>query len=271
MTVKSASVMCQTKKDPECKENADQSTDGTQIPQKVYNLKEEVKKRALFSYKEHTNETAVDDIEYDWSGVKFIPTEPKVHHGSHNTKGKNDVFSKTVIDNKTDVDQHHTLRTERESSTYYTVFLRAGFTTEYDVNISVLLPVKIANASGGLSGEILLENEITTERSEKQKWFAENYVKVPKNSKITVSALVKENECECYFETWIGVVGSVTVTVQNKKLNKTYTYKIPTDTIIYEEFPLSMKKVQNGINYIKFVGTCRFRYAIEQEININNC
>lgn len=245
--------------------------DGTQIPEDVYNLKEAVKKRALFSYKEHTGETQVDNIEYDWSGVKFIPTEPEVLSEKQETVGKHDVFSKTVIDNKTNVDQHHTLRTERESSSYYTVFLRAGFTTGYDVNISVRLPVKIANASGGLFGEIMLEKETTTERSEKQKWFAENYVQVPKNSKITVSALVKENEREYFFETWIGVVGSVIVTVQNKKSNKTYSYKIPTDTIIYEEFPESMKEVRNGINYIKFVWTCRLRYSIEQEININNC
>lgn len=239
----------------------------------VINFKELVRNRAISAYQKATNENDVDDIELDWSGVKLIYTEtvyePKNVTGNDPSQGE--IFSRTVINNTSDVEQQHTLRQEGESFSCCTISIAKGFTSECSIDLSLQPSADFNIAKFGFSGGLSIKKETTIEyaNQKKEAWFSENCIRIPKQSRVSLSTHTKQAQHDYNFTTWIGVDGTVIATVHNKTQNKTYQYRIPTKTIIVEEFSESMKKKVEGIYYIKFEGNCKFEYVTEQNIDIN--
>ncbi|XP_071121415.1 uncharacterized protein [Mytilus edulis] len=259
-----------------CCNDSIEDDDLRQTDKNILDLEKLVKKRAWALYQEHTRRCLPRkreklDLVLDWSRVKFIPDEPIFNE--FNVTGKDadavHIIFKTVFENKSKVQQQHTLRAERQTVSSCKSCLTKGYTMGFNVELSLSAPDDIANAAVGYSKGFSLENAIENSEEKSLTWVAEGCLNVPQTSTITASMQIKERQREFSFETWVAVKGIVKGTFYNQKKQSMYTCTLNMRTIIFEEIPKEMRKKVNEIYYIKIEGKCKFKYGIEQEIKIS--
>lgn len=213
---------------------------------------------------------------FDWSGVKFIPEEPE-YSEEVKDQVKSNILFESVFCNNSNKEQQHSLKTEQQTTATCKSSLTKGYTTGFNVGLSLASPAAIVGTTAGFSKGFSVENAFETEDQKTMTWAAEGVLLVEKESEVTAKLQITEQKSTYSFTTRVAVKGAVLVEFYKRKNNEYLMhYKADMRTILVEkqdkiktEKGEILVEDREGTAYLKLGGKCVFKYGIKQEIIIN--
>ncbi|XP_063398310.1 uncharacterized protein LOC134683124 isoform X1 [Mytilus trossulus] len=251
------------------------------ISKNIVDLQNVVKESAWKRYSNSRQKdfpTAVKKVrlDFDWTGVKFIPTKPK--YSDHGTvQYESNILFESVFKNNSNQEQHHSLKTEQQTTGTCKSSITKGYTTGFNVGLTLSAPSDIVGTTAGFSKGFSVENTLANEDQRTMTWSAEGVLLVEKQSMLTAKLQITEKQSSYTFTTNVAVKGEVIVTFYERKNNKyLMEYRAPIRTILVQKkdkFKDDKGKIFvediDGTAYVKVEGECIFKYGIKQEIIIN--
>jgi hypothetical protein len=237
----------------------------------IIDLEEVVETWAWNSYTKTSLSKALklEDIRMDinWSAVSFVPEKPK-YSTVGNVQPKSHVIFKSVFRNDSDIEQSHSLKTERQTTATCTSSLTKGCTKGFNVGLTLAAPGGVAEASVGFERGFSIENAIETSDQKTLTWATEGSLTVKPKSTLTAELQITEKQCTYTFSSKVAINGRVTVSIYNKKENNNFIMSVMGDIkeILVVENKISNIKPNDKTAYIALDGKCEFRYGIEQQL-----
>ncbi|CAG2241986.1 unnamed protein product [Mytilus edulis] len=250
------------------------------ISKNIVDLQNVVKESAWKRYiasREQDFPTAVKKVrlDFDWTGVKFIP-EILEYSDPGTVKYESNILFESVFKNNSNQEQHHNLKTEQNTTGTCKSSITKGYTTGFNVGLTLSAPGDILGTSAGFSKGFSVENTFANEDQRKMTWSAEGVLLVEKNSELTAKLQITEKQSSYTFSTKVAVKGEVIVKFYERKNNKyLMEYRGPIRTILIQKkdkFTDTNGQIFvediNGTAYVKVEGECIFKYGIKQEVII---
>ncbi|XP_071123358.1 uncharacterized protein [Mytilus edulis] len=215
-------------------------------------------------------------LDFDWTGVKFIPTKLK-YSDPRTVQYESNILFESVFKNNSNKEQHHSLKTEQQTTGTCTSSITKGYTTGFNVGLTLSAPANIAGTTCGFSKGFSVENTLVNEDKRTMTWSAEGVLLVEKQSMLTAKLQITEKQSSYTFTTKVSVKGEVIVKFYERKNNRyLMEYRAPIRTILVQKkdmFTDAKGEIFvediDGTAYVKVEGKCIFKYGIKQEIIIN--
>ncbi|CAG2241976.1 unnamed protein product [Mytilus edulis] len=178
---------------------------------------------------------------------------------------------------KSNQEQHHSLKTEQQTTGTCKSSITKGYTTGFNVGLTLSAPSDIVGTTAGFSKGFSVENTLANEDQRTMTWSAEGVLLVEKQSMLTAKLQITEKQSSYTFTTNVAVKGEVIVTFYERKNNRyLMEYRASIRTILVQKkdkFKDDKGKIFvediDGTAYVKVEGECIFKYGIKQEIIIN--
>jgi len=250
--------------------------------QEVIDLEEIVKDRAWNFYKrirKFWQPKHLDDVNiiFDWSGVSFVPDETKFDEkeiGPELKPEQHVTIFKSVFENKSEREQMHSLKAERQTVAICKSSLTKGFTKGRNVGLTLQAPQNIVTASVGYSKGFTVTS---VEESTDQKtltWTIEGSLTVAPNSELTAEVHIKEKRCKYDFTTRVAIRGKVVAKIYDLQNKFLIAYTGDMNTILAK---LSDKlqhmnlKIDGETVFLDIAGQSKFNFGTQQETIISEC
>lgn len=223
-------------------------------------LKEVVETWAWKAYNETCSGKALklEDTRMDinWSAVSKKPTYSTVG----NVQPKSHVIFKSDFQNDCDIEQSHSLKTERQTTATCTSSSAKGCTKGFNVGLTLAAPEDVAKASVGFEKGFSIENAKETSDQKTLTWTAEENLTVKPKSILTAELPIIEKQCSDTFN------GRVTVSIYNRQENSKFIMSVMGD--IKEILVADEKKIdtKGKTAYIAVDRKCEFQFGMEQQL-----
>ncbi len=189
------------------------------------------------------------------------------------------VLFHTKFTNNTKDVQEYTLRTEKTTRSTCSTSVENGFTKGVDMSINLKTPCEILEVNAGYHKEVSLTNTEGEEFEEELSWGAESVIKVKAEHVAEAQLVVNERKQAGNFTITTRIRGMVYVTFTNVKDNNALVKATGHDVSeIVEEYlkqeqrkgeTMDFIEVRNNTVYITTKGSCKFRYGIRQEVQVD--
>ncbi|CAJ0604339.1 unnamed protein product [Cylicocyclus nassatus] len=201
--------------------------------------------------------------EYGYQGAKGNVSAPK----------EEKVLFKTTFTNTTQREQEYSFKTERCTRSTSTVIIEKGVCRGMEVALKLKTPCEVVEANAGFHQEVNLTHIGENTSEEELSWGVDSCVRVPPSSETVAELVILEEQCRRDFRIENRMSGKILVTVTNLKLNNSLVTVIEGNIAdIIRGMPNYGSKgftIEGNIVKYETVGTCIFRYGVEQKVKIN--
>ncbi|CAG2222189.1 unnamed protein product [Mytilus edulis] len=149
---------------------------------------------------------------------------------------ESNILFESVFKNNSNKEQHHSLKTEQQTTGTCTSSITKGYTTGFNVGLTLSAPADIAGTTCGFSKGFSVENTLANEDQRTMTWSAEGVLLVEKQSMLTAKLQITEKQSSILFTTNVAVKGEVIVTFYERKNNRyLMEYRAPIRTILVQK------------------------------------
>ena len=206
-------------------------------------------------------------MDINWSAVSFVPEKP-TYSTVGNVQPKSHVIFKSVFRNDSDIEQSHSLKTERQTTATCTSSLTKGCTKGFNVGLTLAAPGDVAKASVGFEKGFSIENAKETSDQKTLTWAAEGSLTVKPKSTLTAELQITEKQYRYTFSSKVAINGRVTVSIHNRKENNNFIMSVMGDIkeILVDDIKIPKIETKGKTAYIALNGKCEFQFGIEQQL-----
>ena len=206
-------------------------------------------------------------MDINWSAVSFVPEKP-TYTTVENVQPKSHVIFKSVFRNDSDIEQSHSLKTERQTTATCTSSLTKGCTKGFNLGLTLAAPGDVAEASVGFEKGFSIENAKETSDQKTLTWAAEGSLTVKPKSTLTAVLQIIEQQYKYTFSSKVAINGRVTVSIHNKKENNNFIMSVMGDIteILVADAKIPKIDTEGKTAYIPLNGKCEFQFGIEQQL-----
>lgn len=180
------------------------------------------------------------ELKLNWDNVVEYPAHIELTEINKDRPKKDPthIIFQTVFQNAGYTNQHHKLRAEGHTSMVCNSHLTEGYTKGSEVGLFFPSPIQNTNSNFKFSKGFSMKHAQNNDEEKKTSWVIDDFISVPRQTRITVSKSVKERKQDFSFTGKVGFEGSVLATFKDKKKSSIIVaYPIPIETIIKEELP----------------------------------
>jgi hypothetical protein len=237
----------------------------------IIDLEEVVETWAWKAYNETCSGKALklEDTRMDinWSAVSFVSEKP-TYSTVGNVQPKSHVIFKSDFQNDCDIEQSHSLKTERQTTATCTSSSAKGCTKGFNVGLTLAAPGDVAKASVGFEKGFSIENAKETFDQKTLTWAAEENLNVKPKSILTAELPIIEKQCSDTFSSKVAINGRVTVSIYNRQENSKFIMSVMGDIkeILAADGKVKKIDTKGKTAYIALDGKCEFKFGIEQQL-----
>jgi len=212
-------------------------------------------------------------LEVNWSRVRFVCDNPDYTDQNMSDIPKSQIVFKSSFLNSTNTEQEHSFQTERTTSCVSTTTMSKGFTKGFNVELKLALPQEVAEITAGFGREVSMESGQEDTQEQSITWAVDSTIKVPPKHRTTAEMVVREKEFNAKYVMTVKIRGIVLVTVLSLRDNNSFVQSIEGDfsQIMKDEAKRGRQGFQVEGRTVTWVvnGSCKFRFGVEQQIQLN--
>ena len=118
-------------------------------------------------------------VEVVWDHVTFTPGQPAWQPHVHIPQPPNRTIYSSSFRNNTDEQAEHSLKVERTSSAMCKTIISSGYTTSFNLGLSLSLPHEVASATASFGRSVEVSKVEETSKEQVQTWSVDTAIPSP--------------------------------------------------------------------------------------------
>lgn len=182
----------------------------------------------------------------------------------------------TTFQNNSEDQTEHTLKMERSTKATCQTTVTNGYTTSFNVGITLALPYEVATATVGFGREVKVETADQTTFEQEQLWSVDTKVNMQPRSMTKVKVEVKETRWKGTFRLPVIIKGTLVLNFYDQNTPGNYLGSVDVDVDeLLPEFGAERVTSENGHpkREVKWVleGESDFVFGVEQNVVVQPC